>query len=184
MNLLGEIIDTLSDESKPLTTAFLKVKVITHRLGAQAIASWVDDEINGYKAEKDAPPYRKVSATLHGHLQTIATIEYDRSLPESCLPGGWQRHLRDSALTASIASLEQLSEGKGSLKLGIPPELYEKMGEALSSGYWIREAWLQIEPSQVRGVLTQIRNRLLAFALDLAGQVGDAESAEAANVKP
>lgn len=70
MKLLEEIVDYLSDESKSLTTAFLKVKVVTSRLGAQEIASWVTARSNraatpSIRAVKSFVAPAKMSTDIH-----------------------------------------------------------------------------------------------------------------------
>jgi len=55
----------------------------------------------------------------------------------------------------------------------IPPEAYRMLGKGLDSSFVIDRAWCATPAHDVRGILTQVRSRLLDFLLELKEVIGD-----------
>ncbi|MFN9898037.1 MAG: hypothetical protein ACK55Z_04405, partial [bacterium] len=67
--MLTEIIDTLSDDTKSLTTPLLKVKVLATRIGNESLLKWVNNELDGYKTSDSVPEYRKAKGNPRGNIR-------------------------------------------------------------------------------------------------------------------
>lgn len=169
MDLVREIVEVLSDTRPNLENAFVKTKVLLHRLGERAYADWINKELNGYSKDDKVPDYRVIPSSV----KITATDGFSRRWNDMPAPiGHLDKKTRDwlerNELRQSISSLESLAHSEGdSLSRNIPPEFWGKLGEKLSSGIVVEFAHCEISKAQLQGVLTQIRSRLLDFVLEL-----------------
>lgn len=173
MKLLDEIVDLLSDENGSLNQAMLKTKVLLHRLGNEELATWVNGELNGYKAGQEVPLYRVVGAQVFGNVSNGAWRHPNFLLPVSHLPDAAKTYLQTEKLRHALTVLEGFARKPQQLVHKIPPEFFGALGEKLSSGYCVESAWSEIDASQVVQVVTEIRARLLDFVLGLQSKLGD-----------
>jgi hypothetical protein len=175
--LLDEIITTLSDEKGSLTSALLKTKVLLHSIGKKDLANWVSHELKGYPDEDSIPEYRRISSQVHGHVASIAWEMADTKLPIMHLKDEQKKNLTSVACTMSISSIEEAVRANRSIsdyKLirPLPPEFGGLLRKVLASGVNVISAWCEINMIEVEGVLTEVRSRLLDFALELRDVVG------------
>lgn len=81
---------------------------------------------------------------------------------------------RIEKIRQSVQVLEQLSKGTDSLMRPIQPEFYALLAKGgIEPSFHIERAWVQFEPTQILHVLIEVRSRLLDFALNLQGELGD-----------
>ena len=174
MQLLKEIVTLLSDKDGSLTDALLKTKVLMHRIGHKELAGWVNDELNGYAADKPVPDYRTFRVRLHGNVSNLAWQHTGTQLPTAHLPKKVKERFCVEKLRQSIQVLEQLSKSDRTLSRPIAPEWYSTLAKgAIESSFHIDSAWVQFEPTQIVNALIEVRSRLLDFALNLQGKLGD-----------
>ena len=174
MQLLKDIVTLLSDKDGSLTDALLKTKVLMHRIGHKELAGWVNDELNGYPSNSDVPDYRTIPTRLYGNVSNMAWRYSGTQLPTSHLPREVRERFCVEKLRESIQVLEQLSKADGSLSTPVAPEWYGRLAKGgIESSFHIESAWVQFEPTQIVNVLIEVRSRLLDFALNLQGELGD-----------
>ncbi|BAO86873.1 hypothetical protein [Caballeronia cordobensis] len=174
MRLLEEIVSLLSDKDGSLTDALLKTKVLMHRIGHKELAGWVNDELNGYTADRSVPDYRIIPIRLHGDISNIAWRYPGTQLPTGHLKKDVREKFRREKLRQSVQVLEQLSKGTDSLMRPVEPEFYAFLAKGgIDPSFHIDRAWVQFEPTQIVNVLIEVRSRLLDFALTLQGELGD-----------
>lgn len=177
MRLLDEIIDLLMNEAGSLNEALLKTKVLLHKIGQKELAEWVNNEISGYNDPESVPSYRIIQARMMGNIANIRFMYQNQTLPVSHLDKNFRDHLQTVTLEQSLGVLEELvGDGKCSLKAPTPPELFSMFSQAYSGGYTVQSAWSQIEQTQIRQVLIEVRSRLLDFILALQEKIGDSMS--------
>jgi hypothetical protein len=175
--LLDEIISILSDENGTLNSALLKTKVLLHTIGKKDLASWVNYELRGYPDENSIPEYRHVSAEVHGHVASYAWHMQDTKLPIMHLTDKQKTNLTSVACTMSISSIEdavlahRTKPGAGLMRT-LPPEYGSLFKKALQPGVEVISAWCVINMIEVEGIVTEVRSRLLDFALELRDVVG------------
>lgn len=173
--LLDEVIEILSDEKGTLNSAMLKTKVLLHSLGKKDLATWVTNELKGYPDE-NVPDYRIVSAEVHGHVTSLAWQVADYVLPVMHLTKEQRDGLTTSHCTMSIASIEESIKGyrtKGSkLIRSLPPESGALFQTVLTPGTNVMSAWCEINMMGIENILSEVRSRLLDFALELRDVVG------------
>lgn len=66
MILLSQIEASLVDDTTPVSTALLKMRLLAARLNSAILEDWVRHEIEGYPDDVDLPDYRKVPITFSG----------------------------------------------------------------------------------------------------------------------
>ncbi|MGA4073546.1 hypothetical protein ACI2TP_19765 [Ralstonia nicotianae] len=174
MQLLKEIVTLLSDKDGSLTDALLKTKVLMHRIGHKELAGWVNDELNGYTTDRPVPNYRVIPTRLHGDVSNIAWRHNAAQLPTAHLEKEIRERLCIEKVRQSVQVLEQLSKATDSLTRPVRPELYGVLAKGgIDPSFHIDRAWVQFEPTQIVNVLIEVRSRLLDFALNLQGELGD-----------
>ena len=164
MQLADEIVELLSSTSGSLTDALLKMKVLLFRINQAEIVPWVDNELNGYKDDEDVPEYRTVRSRVLGNLTSIAWRVPNHPLPIMHLEKKERRRLETQTMNQSLAVLEELVNGigeDGSIQNPLPLEYNSRLGETLASGVSIERAWIEIAPTAITQILTEVRSRLL-----------------------
>lgn len=147
------------DEASEVPELLRKALVIATKLRLPAFKEWITSELSGY-APKDLPDYRKLPSSLKARLR-----------------GGWvpvhmpDHETQELVETAHIPNaIDQLAhlmtQGDGTLMMPFPPDLrallvstFPEFGEVEITRFLTR--------SQIAGVLAEVRNRILTWALEL-----------------
>jgi len=174
--LLDEIIDILSDSKGSLTDALLKTKVLLHTIGKKDLATWVTHELTGYPEPTALPSYRIASSEVRGHVVSFRWQQTDAALPIQHLKPEQIKQLTTAPIMNSIESIEEAVRSYrakgGGLRLNLSPEFSTLFNEALAAGVQVNSAWSQINMLDVENILSEVRSRLLDFALELRDAVG------------
>lgn len=180
MKLLDEIIDLLADENGSINAALLKTKVLMHTIGHAELAEWVNDELNGYPKNKPLPAYRIIGGRVAGNIQNAVMIQSNVNLPTFHLPEKLRTHLQKHELREAMSALQDMATGKPgeSLRASLSPEIGAQIDKGMD-GYWVQKCWVEIQPLQIKHGISQVRSRLLDFALNLRDKIGGAEEKEA-----
>ena len=179
MRLLDEIIDLLSDENASLNAALLKTKVLMHTIGHAELAEWVNDELNGYTKDKPVPDYRVVGGRVVGNIQNPLMIQSNVNLPTYHLPKKLKTWLENHELREAMSVLQDMASTKpaGSLHMPLSPEIGVQIDKGMDS-YWVQKCWVEMQPLQIKNGISQVRSRLLDFALNLRDKIGGVEEKE------
>ncbi len=180
MKLLDEIIDILSDEKSSLNAALLKTKVLMHTIGHAELSEWVNDELNGYPKDKPVPNYRIVGGHVAGNVQSMHMIQSNVNLPTNHLPEKLKSWLEKHELREAMSVLQDMAaSGKSGSSLHMPlsPEIGAEIDKALD-GCWVQKCWVSMQPLQIKNGISQVRSRLLDFALNLRDKLGGAEDGQ------
>lgn len=175
MKLLNDIVDLLMNEAGSLNEALLKTKVLLHQIGQKELVSWVNSELTGYGQAEKLPEYRDIRGRLFGHVSNGVYVHQNRVLAVNHLSRQQLEVLEGGGMRQGLGVIEKLisnTSGGSSLARPLGPEVYALLSKPFSDGYYVQSAWSQIEVSQVRQVLTEVRSRLLDFILELRGEVG------------
>lgn len=165
-------------ESGSMTEALLKTKTLLHKIGQvqPGMIGWVSKELTGYTVQDSLPEYRTVRGSLTGNITNGHYSHNSVPVPIGHLTAEQRDQIEISPMTESLGVLERMvHEAKpgSSLILQMEPEICTILSQVLGNGYFIQRAWTQIEVSQVRQILIEVRSRLLDFVLGLQGQLGD-----------
>lgn len=183
MDLLGTIINQAVDGTTDLSSILRKCLVLASKLKNEKLKLWVLSELNGYQDKADLPEYRK------SHVNSVGTFlgGFGAQLNDAPLPSLiLEKQHREWADTAffkqGIAAYEELSkENVGALQVPWPANivaLYQR--SFYKDGDWALNRAHQIIPkTAMTALVSTVRNKLLEFALELQGEVGDAEPSPA-----
>lgn len=172
MKLIDEIIDILSSENTNLENALIKTKVLLHKMGEKELLTWINNEINGYSKKDNIPEYRIISTSVYGTATNGYTTRWENHrLPIGHLSKKIQKSLSIQEMNESISALEILSKSENTLSAPLPTEYCPSFAKGLSNGIYVESAYKQITQTQIIQILTQIRNRLLDFLLELSDRL-------------
>lgn len=175
--LIDEIISLLSDESTSLSQALLKTQVLMHQVGKKELAEWFKHELNGYPEVTPLPKYRKLSAKVIGSASNMAYRYSSVPIPIGHLDKEIQDNLQTIIFMQPLSVIEDMAAREdGKITRPIAPEYNHFFNEALGNDYQVETAWCETPVHNVKGIVTQIRSRLLDFILELKDTIGDVEN--------
>ena len=173
MTLLHEIQAAASDDSTSLSSVLRRCQILAARLRYQPLKLWVEMESNGYQPRAELPTYRIMrgvasKADFAGPLGRLSNYP---------IPGNFVPDIELQALMATMtmrdgiavyeAMLEELGRTVGGgIKNPWPPGVIDGLRLEMN-GMRCIEAWQELPASSIAGMLSQIRNRVLAFTLEI-----------------
>ena len=175
--LLDDIIDILSDSKGSLTDALLKTKVLLFQIGKKDLITWVSNELTGYPDGGEVPPYRIVGGEVRGHIVSIAWQQTNYKLPINHLKAETRKNITEHKITMSIQSIEEAVKSfrakGGGLRRNLPTEFGGLFKKVFHAGVDVNAAWCDINMVEVENILSEVRSRLLDFALELREALGE-----------
>jgi hypothetical protein len=189
MKLINDIINELIDTNKSVSSPLLKTKVLASRLQNEALLNWVSNELKGYDNIKDLPSYRKFHGNITGTYINGNIQFYDQPVPTTGLEKEFEDIIRFFNFNQSITSLEALmsSNKSGKLEHTFPAEIIGLIQEN-----WIKmgNPYLQlvnckksIAANAVEVILSNVRNKLLDFMLQIDSEFGNLTEIEELKTK-
>jgi len=172
MSLLGDIQTAAASDSTSLSSILRRCQILAVRLKYEPFKEWVARESNGYSAGTDLPEYRVMNgvpskADFIGITHKLSNYPVPANLvPDKEL----QTLMAKMALRDSVAEYESLvEESKGHIGAGIKSPWPPGMAQQLlhMEGMQCIDAWQELPMTAVVGMLSQTRNRLLAFTLEI-----------------
>ena len=183
-NIIEELIQTETSLSSPL----FKTKFLATKIENNELLEWVNNELNGYKVEKNelnekVPEYRKTGATLFGtYYQNMGNgtkqLFENMILPTQDYDEVWRNFFQTITLYESVPSLELThSQSKSkNIIINIPPEIGSMIQKKISKlNPYIELILVKKEASSaiIIQVITSVRYKLLDFMLAIDNQFGD-----------
>lgn len=179
MQILNELIQTLSEANPKLIDCLAKTKVLLYQIGRKDLVDWVSSEINGYGEAVELPSYRLVHAQVKGNVANLAYVYQSHPLPTMHLTETQQKNLHQIEMRESIGVLENLLvDNKHGFSRPLPVEVCQIFDKAFTGGYTVQKAWCDIGVGQIDQILIQVRSRLLDFLLELREILGSEETEE------
>lgn len=176
MELLGTIVNELTNVGVSLTSPLLKTKVLATRLQNQDILEWVNNELNGYPDIKVVPKYRKtkgeiaasyINGNWHATNQVLNLPEFDEVTTEN---------LYTMHFVQSVQALESYqSDGSNyiaEMLSGGQRTVMERYLEASNPYFQLSKIYRRVPCNFVLEILSHIRNRLLEFMLQIESEYG------------
>jgi hypothetical protein len=180
--LIDEIIDLLSHEQSNLCEALVKTKVLLRRIGKKDLVEWVNHELNGYPEGSDLPEYRVLPSKVLANITNGVYRYQAHPIPIGHISQENRERLERAKIRQPTSVLETFGKD-GFLTRDIPMENNRQLAKGLDNDYHIERAWCQTPTHEVRGILTQVRSRLLDFLFDLKESVGDSQDEESIKAK-
>jgi hypothetical protein len=146
--------------------------MLASRLQHDELRVWATQELRGYPADAERPPYRKsfhtnVLGTFNGGFGQIMK---NAGIPQFAVPDGDLRDLLFYAeVREGVGQIEHLlSTGQSVFQIPWPADvvaLFQR--REIYSGMVLMEAWQVVPATAYSSVLSGIRERVLQFALDI-----------------
>jgi hypothetical protein len=176
VSLLHEIRDAAVGDDVSLTVVLRKLKVLAYRLDNAKLSEWVEAELNGYPSAETVPPYRRFPTEVRGDFVGIAWKGSGMPIGRAQVPEGDVRDfLFTAVLTDGVAEYEQLlqTSGQGDKDLGIPwpQEMVALLADRVYTNMRCISAHRILTRAALAGVLDSVRNRALAFVLELEKEI-------------
>jgi AbiTii len=181
MSLLRDIQSAAIDSNTDLATLLRKCKVLAARLGNQEFKMWVDNELSGYKSYNDLPEYRVSNVFSKGHFAGPFNSGINNAdIPLFCIPEECREMMSKSHMSEPIASIESLvSKNKsGSVQEPWNPDFVARVGRDIYTGMNCMQAWKVIPIGAIIALLSEVRNRILSFVLEIEAEDPKAGEAE------
>ena len=151
--------DTL-DRGVLVSDLLRKALLVATKLGVRDLEEWIGHELNGYSEEVDVPEYRR----FRGQLKAFNPHQ-----------GGWIPLLTTDAEALEAlsirscgqraAELEHILRGESkSLSTPLPPEIQVTLQQSMN---YPAQVQLFVSPAAVAGVLDEVRNVILKWAMKL-----------------
>lgn len=176
MNILEDIQAAATDSRIPLPDLLRKCAVLAARLRNEEFKMWVNHELNGYPNVAELPSYRKLKAHSLGHfVGGFGSSLSNAPIPPSSIPKDFRHHVEESPIPGPIASLtEMLEKGtEGTFQVSWPADLVVMVGQNIYQDMNCLKAWKVVSRGQLVGLVDTVRNRILAFVLELEAESPD-----------
>jgi AbiTii len=183
VDIVNDIVNGAVDDTVKLATLLRKLLIVGDSLDNERLKEWVLHELNGYEAIDQLPPYRTMEITAKGQFLSVVGQMNDQPIPSAVLKKEHQWWAETAYLLSAIASFEALVEGdpNGRVITEWPANMTAYYSDKFNGGWKLNRAWQEIPTNAIRGMLDNVRTRILQFALELKREVGDSElSADAA----
>lgn len=190
---IRQVQDDITNPEIKLSDILRKAKVLSYRLNVPEFKQWVNQELDGYPGQDtELPDYRHFPAHNYGTFSGFGgSIIHNQPIPTYGLqiPDFARKHIEKIELRQGVAALEEATLGaeEGTIMLPWPADLVALASQPgqIIRGHALSSAWQLLSKNQMAGILDTVRNRLLAFMLELEEQFPDlAESEEAAKSIP
>ena len=184
MSLLREIQNSAIDSEQNLASILRKCKVLSARLGSSEFRDWVNRELSGYMDIQDLPDYRICHVDSKGHFEgALGSGIRNANIPLISVPAEYRDNLSKCFLQEPVDSIENTialakASHKGILKEPWDPNFVAIMSRKIYDNMTCVQAWKVIPIGAIVGAVSEIRNRILNFVLDIDAQNPDAGEAE------
>jgi hypothetical protein len=171
---IDDLIDILDAPNGSIEEALIKAQVLAHRLGDAELAAWVKAELTGYPDGMDVPEYRAHRGVVMGTVSDGYHEARDVTLPLSGLTNEQHALLLCRPVREGIGEIDHLARREDAGKRmarPIDPVWFGLLSKGLTEDFGVQQAWIHPPLGYWRQIVTQVRTRLLDFALKLQDKV-------------
>ena len=178
--ILDDIIALATDDKTRITVVLRKCLVLAHALKNDRLKTWSHHELNGYEEVADLPSYRMIVAGAKGNFVGPWQSQWNGvPIPPQVLEEAHRCFAETVLLTQAIAAYEDMvnlpAEGTLTIPWSETLALYYQRRIPNTKQMFLVNAWQEIPKSVVVELLDTVRNRVLSLALELKGEVGEAD---------
>lgn len=171
MSLLRDIQNSAVSSESKVTDLLRKCKILAARLGNKNFELWIENELSGYKSKEKLPSYRIIrNVEIKGHFGgPFGSGLRNASIPPACLDKKIQEILISEYLMSGISVYEELlfTSDTGTFQVSIPSDFLVLYGDKIYENMSCLEAWKVIPRGIIVGLIDDVRNRVLSFALEI-----------------
>jgi hypothetical protein len=185
-----QIRDDILNPDIRLVDVLRKAKVLGYRLDLPELKQWVDHELDGYEgSDVELPDYRCIVTGSYGTFSGFGGARLENyPIPTLGLPDVLRDRVETLEIRQGVAALEGLQFAEEpSILLAWSPNWVAVASEVgkIYEGYALVSAHRVLGKNHVDAALDTVRNRVLAFVLELETRFPEkAESEEAAGEIP
>lgn len=181
MRLLQQIQNDAVDTQTDLAALLRRCRILAQRLKLDEFKDWVVSELDGYPSANSLPPYRTIRTPLVlGHFSGVAGARIENAqIPLTRIPPKLRDSLTSVRFQQGVTAIAAILDGgENAMRVPWPLEAVRLIGQGdIYRGYFLMQAVQIVNHSEIRGLLDQVRNRVLNFALELESR--DPEAGEA-----
>lgn len=174
---LENAVDALSDPKVAVGDSLRRLLVVSRRINAAELSSWLLGELSGFSISDEVPVYRSgahlpLKLQFDGPMGSSTTM----TLTRKELPSQLTRGMEVLAFREPVAELEALSQGKRDPELALPVRWVALYRHLVSEGRVPSVEMMVLNRAAVgmpRTHLTGILDRVKSTALDLALSLED-----------
>lgn len=155
--LIPQLVNAALDPHTSVASLLRHALVAANRLSLVDLADWMSSELNGYKTAS-LPEYRKLRGTL------ICEREFGGWMPLEVTHAATLNMVSQRPFYQSIPELERVISSGGPLVVFFPPRNEVYLRSLMRPP--TRPA-VEIQASQIFGLIELVRSRILQWALDL-----------------
>ena len=178
MSLIQQFQDDIVNPDISLASILRRAKILAYRLRHGEFKNWVDNELNGYPDDTSIPRYRRYTAQNYGDFIDISNYHV-KNVPIAAvdLHDPVKDFAQEVIIMESVGVVEDMMNNPdmrkdGAIKYSWPHEAVQfaettTYKEAKQSGMALVRAWKHIGSNDLTRILEAVRNKLLAFVLEL-----------------
>lgn len=183
MTLLREIQSEATTNDASLTTVLRKCMILAARLDNQPFREWVKRELEGYPEDQPEllPDYReKIQLQVHGDFSgPFGSGMRNARIPPAAIKSDWHELLFYVHFYAGVGYFEsQIEASDGYGQIPWPADALVMFGDKIFEGQQLVAAHKVLPSTLLQRVLDQVRDRILAFSLDIEREAPDAGEAK------
>ena len=173
MSIIQQLQEDIVNPEVSLAPILRRAKILAYRLRHDEFKTWIDSELNGYPDKDSIPRYRRFTAHNYGYFANAFHHMNNASIPTINLPDPIKEFMQELDIDMGVGSLEDLMDNPDMRKDGAVKSPWLSDVVAVAAQYQIYknmnllDAWKVISSNQVMGILEAVRNKLLAFILEL-----------------
>lgn len=179
---INEIIQDITNVEVSLENILRKTTVLAFKVKNERLKKWVKYETDGYDSTLNVPDYRVVGAEVMGNLvqQNFGSIiqRPNMRIPIEILPQDDAKNFRTVKFYQPISVIESFLSGDQNniITINLTNYQIQFLNHGINSNYTVESAWKEIPRNQIRGLLSNIKNKLLTFLLELNDEIGNYEN--------
>jgi hypothetical protein len=161
-SLIRELQEECLDDKIDTSSLLRKALLVAKKLKIQDIENWLQSEINGYQEDSKIPDYRvlrgqvKMRNPVNGINMPVIFENESEERFASFMPNG-----------QSVSELEEILS-KMDAKSGLTMELPHFLTAAImKAGHRMSKPYLHIQSSQLKGITSVVRTRLMEWAITM-----------------
>jgi hypothetical protein len=173
-SLVSAALDELLTPGTKLSDSLQKIKAIGYFIGNQELKRWAELELNGYVGSGvEVPEYRKIGTVpranfVHEDFAYNRGWQANQAIAAERLGKEMYHALTSKRMGNSIAEIEEISLKDEDPRIQIPEVICADISTQIYTNGWsIHSGWQLIPRTQMVGMLTAIRSKLIDLLLEL-----------------
>jgi len=184
VKLLEEIIELLTDGKTPLADVLRKCFILAYTLKNEPLKKWIECELQGYESDGDLPPYRNAKGASRGHFfGPFGSSLSNQPLPPALLNPEHRYLATDIRLRQPIAAYDRGDEITDAA-INWPQDMVVMYQEKFYDHMALSRAWIYVPASVIRGLVDNVRTRLLKFLLEIKAELPENSLEGAESIPP